>query len=190
MNLLPYDGNVVYHSNLFQPKEAKEYFNSLIETCAWKQDEVMMFGKKIITDRKSAWYGDEAFGYTYSKITRYALSWNPVLKEIKDKIELAANCSFNSCLLNLYHSGKEGMGWHADDEPEMKRNGAIGSLSLGATRKFSFKHKQTKEKVDILLENGSLLLMLDDTQQNWLHSLPKSLKITEPRINLTFRTYV
>jgi len=111
-------------------------------------------------------------------------------KEIKDKIELAANCSFNSCLLNLYHSGKEGMGWHADDEPEMKRNGAIGSLSLGATRKFSFKHKQTKEKVDILLENGSLLLMLDDTQQNWLHSLPKSLKITEPRINLTFRTYV
>lgn len=82
------------------------------------------------------------------------------------------------------------MGWHADDEPEMKRYGAIGSLSLGATRKFSFKHKKTKEKIDIMLENGSLLLMLHNTQENWLHSLPKSLKVQEPRINLTFRTFV
>ncbi|MBX9734637.1 MAG: alpha-ketoglutarate-dependent dioxygenase AlkB [Chitinophagaceae bacterium] len=190
MNWLPYDGKVHYYPSVFDRETAQHYFKELLAACLWKQDEVIMFGKKIITDRKSAWYGDEPFGYTYSKITRYALPWNKPLKEIKQILEYQTGEQFNSCLLNLYHSGKEGMGWHADDEPEMKRYGAIGSLSLGAARKFSFKHKTTKEKVDIQLENGSLLLMLHDTQEKWLHSLPKSLKVLEPRINLTFRTFV
>ncbi|MBX9781481.1 MAG: alpha-ketoglutarate-dependent dioxygenase AlkB [Chitinophagaceae bacterium] len=189
-NIIPYDGSVVYYPTFLDGERALHYYNSLFTSISWKQDEVMMFGRRIITDRKSGWYGDAPFGYTYSKITRYALPWNKPLQEIKQVLEDRTGERFNSCLLNLYHSGKEGMGWHADDEPEMKRYGAIGSLSLGATRKFSFKHKKTKEKIDIMLENGSLLLMLHNTQENWLHSLPKSLKVQEPRINLTFRTFV
>jgi len=96
--------------------------------------------------------------------------------------------TFNSCLLNLYHSGEEGMAWHSDAEKDLKKNGAIGSLSLGAERKFAFRHKQTKEKVELYLEHGSLLVMKGTTQTNWLHRLPPAKKVTALRINLTFRT--
>ncbi|MDQ6667858.1 MAG: alpha-ketoglutarate-dependent dioxygenase AlkB, partial [Thermoproteota archaeon] len=97
---------------------------------------------------------------------------------------------FNSCLLNLYHNGDEGIAWHSDDEKPLGENSIIASLSFGAERKFSFKHKQTKQTISVVLEHGSLLIMKDATQTNWVHSLPKSKKITRPRINLTFRTIV
>ena len=107
---------------------------------------------------------------------------------VKQIVEKYAETKFNSCLLNLYHNGNEGMGWHSDDEKPLGKNNTIASLSFGAERKFSFKHKQTKQTVSLVLEHGSLLIMKDSTQSNWLHSLPKSKNITQPRINLTFRT--
>mgnify|MGYP006147955047 CR=1 FL=1 len=187
-NLLPYDGIAIYHGVVFDEQEANGICKDLFATIPWKQDEVVMFGKKIITKRKVAWYGDSPFRYTYSKVTKEALPWTPELLTLKNRIETATGETFNSCLLNLYHSGDEGMAWHSDDEIDLKRNGAIGSITFGAERKFAFKHKHTDQKVEMLLEHGSLLVMKDTTQTFWLHRLPPTKKVKKPRINLTFRT--
>ena len=119
-----------------------------------------------------------------------ALPISPDLLAIKEETEKATGETFNSCLLNLYHNGDEGMGWHSDAEKELKKDGAIASLSFGAERKFLFRHRQTKETIEVFLEHGSLLLMQGTTQTHWLHRMPPTKKVTTPRINLTFRTIV
>jgi alkylated DNA repair dioxygenase AlkB len=189
-NLLPKDGTVNYYGKQFSTKEANHYFEILLNTIEWKNDEAIIFGKQIITKRKVAWYGETNFEYTYSNTTKKALPWTKELLELKNRIEAKTGETFNSCLLNLYHSGNEGMAWHSDGEKDLKKNGAIGSVSFGAERKFSFKHKQTKETVSLILEHGSLLVMKDTTQSYWLHRLPPTKLISKPRINLTFRTIV
>ena len=187
-NLLPQDGNVNYYKNLLSLNEANSYFDSLLHSIEWKNDQALIYGKLIITKRKVAWYGDTDFEYTYSKITKRALPWTAELVELKKITEELTGEKFNSCLLNLYHNGDEGMAWHSDAEKVLKKNGAIASLSLGAERKFSFKHKETKETISLILENGSLLVMKDRTQTSWLHRLPPTKLISTPRINLTFRS--
>ena len=189
-NWLPQDGTVNYYGKLFTAIEANYYLDKLLTTIEWRNDEAIIFGKKIITKRKVAWYGEKPYEYTYSNTTKYALSWTKELLELKTLIEKETGETFNSCLLNLYHNGEEGMAWHSDGEADLKKDGAIGSLSFGAERKFAFKHKQTKEKIELLLEHGSLLVMKDTTQTHWLHRLPPTKKVTTPRINLTFRTII
>lgn len=189
-NLLPCDGDVRYYGSILDSKSANHYFDQLLKTILWEHDQTVIFGKLIVTKRKVAWYGDEPFNYTYSKTTKSALPWTKELLELKQIIENKSGETFNSCLLNLYHSGEEGMSWHSDDEKDLKKNGAIASLSLGATRKFAFKHKVSRQTVSVVLENGSLLIMKGRTQSNWLHRLPPTKKISTPRINLTFRTIV
>ncbi len=189
-NLLPEDGEVLYFDNVISRRESERFFENLMEEVSWKNDEVIMFGKRIITSRKTAWYGDHPFSYTYSKVPREALPWTPHLFELKQIVEQVSAETYNSCLLNLYHSGEEGMGWHSDDEKELLKNGAIASVSLGADRKFVFKHRQNAQKVEVSLQNGSLLLMKGETQTHWVHRLPPSKKVAKPRINLTFRTIV
>lgn len=189
-NLLPYDGIVNYHGQIFTASEIEDFFNLLSTNINWEHDEVMMFGKKIITKRKVAWYGEKPFDYTYSHVKKRAVYWNDTLKRIKDKVEEVSGEYYNSCLLNLYHSGEEGMGWHTDNEKELKKDGAIASVSFGAVRKFAFKHKETLEKVELTLDNGSLLVMKGTTQSHWLHRLPPSKKVISRRINLTFRTII
>jgi alkylated DNA repair dioxygenase AlkB len=189
-NWLPKNGMVNYFGSVYTLAESKEIFTRLMEEIVWKNDEAIIFGKLIVTKRKVAWYGEKEFAYTYSNTTKKALPWTPLLLALKKKTEALSGETFNSCLLNLYHSGEEGMAWHSDAEKDLKKNGAIASLSFGAERVFSFKHKQSKETVSILLENGSLLMMKDCTQSFWLHRLPPSTKILTPRINLTFRTIV
>jgi alkylated DNA repair dioxygenase AlkB len=189
-NYLPYDGTVQYYGKVIQRLAADDYFDKLMQNIAWENDQAIIFGRKIITKRKVAWYGDQAFEYTYSNIHKYALPWTKELLELKVLVESLTDESFNSCLLNLYHTGEEGMAWHSDDETDLKRDGAIASLSFGAERKFAFKHKHSKEKVELYLEHGSLLVMKDTTQTYWLHRLPPTKKINTARINLTFRTIV
>ena len=147
----------------------------------------MMFGKRIITKRKAAWYGDQPFPYSYSKVTKVALAFTPDLLILKEKAEVVSDETYNSCLLNLYHTGEEAMTWHSDDEKEIVPNSAIASFSFGAERKFSFRHKQTKHTTSLLLEHGSLLVMKGETQTHWLHKLPPTKGVRSPRINLTFR---
>ncbi|TLD72345.1 alpha-ketoglutarate-dependent dioxygenase AlkB [Phragmitibacter flavus] len=187
VNLLPSDGEVNYHGPIFGVDECGRLFEKLLAEVAWRHDEAVMFGKRIVTARKVAWYGNEGFKYTYSGTTKEALPWSDTLREIKAKVETLSGAKFNSCLLNLYHHGEEGMGWHSDDEKELARDAAIASVSLGAARKFCFKHKQSGERVDVGLENGSLLVMLGATQRYWLHRLPPSKRVKGARINLTFR---
>nr|WP_314862586.1 alpha-ketoglutarate-dependent dioxygenase AlkB [uncultured Undibacterium sp.] len=187
-NLLPKDGVVNYYGQLIAGKEANHYFECLMKTIAWENDQAFIYGKLILTKRKVAWYGDKEFEYTYSNRTKCALPWTAELIALKTIVEERTGERFNSCLLNLYLDGTEGMAWHSDAEKDLKKNGAIGSLSFGAERKFAFKHKESKDIVSLVLAHGSLLVMKGTTQSHWLHRLPPTTTITEPRINLTFRT--
>jgi alkylated DNA repair dioxygenase AlkB len=187
-NILPFDGVTNYHGIILNNSQCAYYYQKLMETIQFKNDEAIIFGKKILTKRKVAWYGESEYSYTYSKVTKTANIFTQELLELKEIVEQESGETYNSCLLNLYHSGDEGMTYHSDGEKMLKKNGAIASLSLGAERKFSFKHKENKQRVDIVLEKGSLLVMKKGTQTNWLHRLPPTKKVNSPRINLTFRT--
>lgn len=185
--VLKSDGIVKYVDPVFTAHESKKFFEALSEEIAWQNDLVIMFGKRLEMRRKTAWYGEKPFDYTYSKISRKALPWTPALLQIKQAAEKLSGDSYNSCLLNYYHDGDDGMGWHSDDEAELEPGNSIASISFGAARKFTLKHKRTKEAHDLMLENGSALIMYPPTQEFWLHTLRKSKKIDAPRINLTFR---
>ena len=188
VNLLPKDGTVHYYGMVLNRHNADYYLDALLKTIDWRNDEAVIFGKRIITKRKVAWYGNEPFEYTYSSTTKSALPWTQELLELKLLTEQQTGETYNSCLLNLYHTGEEGMAWHSDAEKVLKKNGAIASLSLGAERRFAFKHKVSKETINVFLHHGSLLLMKDHTQTHWLHRLPPTKIISKPRVNLTFRT--
>ena len=187
-SILPFDGEVYYFGKIFDTVQSETYFLKLLNEIAWENDKNIIFGKTIITKRKVAWYGEKPFEYTYSNTTKTALYWTNELLEIKKTVEKLTNETYNSCLMNLYHNGQEGMSWHSDAEKQLKKNGAIASVSFGISRKFAFKHKLNHEKIALQLENGSLLVMKGETQQHWLHKLPTTTKITTARINLTFRT--
>lgn len=188
INILPHDGVTEYYGKVFNEHECRRFYDYLLNQIPWENDEAVIFGKLILTKRKVAWFGEKEFEYTYSKRTKYARFWTPELLELKQKCEEVSGETYNSCLLNLYHEGSEGMAYHSDGEKDLKKNGAIASVSFGTERKFLFKHKTTQEKVEIFLENGSLLVMKGNTQENWLHRLPPTTKVKSPRINLTFRT--
>lgn len=189
-NLLAQDGTVNYYGRIMPLSDADLYLKSLLENIAWVNDVAIIFGKRIETKRKVAWYGDKAYEYAYSNNTKIALPWTKELLALKKITEERSGETFNSCLLNLYHNGSEGMAWHSDGEKDLKKNGAIASLSFGAERNFSFKHKIIKEKVSLVLEHGSLLIMKGSTQSHWLHRLAPTKKIFPARVNLTFRTIV
>lgn len=189
-NLLDKDGEVFYYGKLFDYVQSQKYLSLLQEQIEWKSDEVIIYGKKIVTKRQVAWYGDFPFKYQYSNSSKIALPFTTVLNELRTIVEGKTGETYNSCLLNLYPIGDVGMGWHSDDERELKKNGSIASLSFGEERKFSFKHKKEDLRLDLRLENGSLLEMKGEIQSHWMHALPASKKINGPRINLTFRTIV
>ena len=189
-NLLPKDGVVNYYGRILSISDADYYLDKLLANIAWQNDVAIIFGKRIETKRKVAWYGDKAYEYAYSNNTKVALPWTKELLALKKITEERCGEKFNSCLLNLYHNGSEGMAWHSDGEKDLKKNGAIASLSFGAERNFSFKHKTSKEKISLVLEHGSLLIMKGSTQSHWLHRLAPTKKIFPPRVNLTFRTII
>lgn len=188
VNLLPFDGRADYYGQVMAAAEATRYLGQLMSEIEWRNDEAVIFGRHIVTRRKVAWYGDNTYTYTYSNITRQALPWTADLLALKKLAERVTGARYNSCLLNLYHDGDEGMAWHSDDEKELEPDGAIASLSFGAERRFLFRHRESKETIEVMLAAGSLLVMRGATQTHWLHSLPKMKKVRTPRVNLTFRT--
>jgi alkylated DNA repair dioxygenase AlkB len=192
-NLLPYDGIVQDYGLILTPQQSEQYLQYFLTHLAWQHDEVLLYGKHYKTARKVAWYGDENYPYHYSGTFKQAHVWTPGLFRLKQHIENLVDHAFNSCLANLYEDGTQAMGWHSDDESTLQSNTGqetvIASLSFGATRKFSFKHKQKPDKVDVPLQSGQLIVMRGKTQQYWKHTLRKSVKIIEPRVNLTFRYF-
>ena len=181
--------SVKYIENFFDFDQSQLYLKHLINDIKWKREKIRMWGREIVTKKRIAWYADEGKSYTYSGSTFHPDQWNESLLEIKKSVEQYIKFQFNSVLLNEYPNGKVGMGWHSDDERELGIDPIIASLSFGANRDFIFKHKTDKsfENIKIHLKSGSLRLMLGSTQHHWKHSLPKRLKVREPRINLTFR---
>jgi len=186
-NILPQDGIALYYEKIVKDDELKQLYESLLNNIHWENERVIMFGKEIITKRKVAFFSDPSISYRYASKTKIGLPWNSTLFTIKNWVESITKESYNACLLNLYHNGEESMGWHSDNEKEIITGSSIASLSLGANRKFSFKHKVSKETVSIELEDGSLLEMKGSVQTHWWHALLKSKKVTDGRINLTFR---
>jgi alkylated DNA repair dioxygenase AlkB len=186
-NILPQDGIALYYEKIIAEQEVLELYDALFNNIHWEHERVIMFGKEIITKRKVAFYSDPSISYRYASKTKIGLPWTNTLITIKNIIESFTQESYNACLLNLYHNGEESMGWHSDNEKEIIAGSSIASLSLGATRKFSFKHKMSKATISIELANGSLLEMKGSVQNHWWHALIKSKKVTAARINLTFR---
>ena len=187
---MPYDGEVYFHGPIFSNENALHYLEKLKHEINWQNDLVKMYGKTIECKRQTAWMGEDYFEYTYSGITKKAEIFTPLILEIKNQIETVCKQKFNSCLLNYYKDGNEGMSWHSDNEKTMGQEPVIASLSLGAARKFSFKHNESKQKIELILENGSLIAMQGQTQMHWKHALLQSSKIKTPRINLSFRNFV
>ncbi|MBC9798522.1 alpha-ketoglutarate-dependent dioxygenase AlkB family protein [Sinomicrobium weinanense] len=185
------DADVIYYPGFFPEKDALRYYKAILDTARWQQDRITLFGKTHPQPRLTALYADNSIPYSYSGITMHPYPFFPELLEIRQKVEALCKIHFTSCLLNLYRNGKDSNGWHADDEPELGKNPVIASVSLGAERYFHLKHKKEKQlKHKLLLESGSLLIMKGETQHHWLHQIPKTMKETGQRINLTFRNII
>jgi alkylated DNA repair dioxygenase AlkB len=181
------DAEIILYRNFFSQKESQHLYQQLISTTLWQQEKIKFYGKLHDLPRLTAWYGDSNKPYTYSGIAMNPNPWTPELLLIKQKIEKVSNVIFSSVLLNLYRNGSDSVSWHSDDERELGLNPTIGSVSLGESRIFQLKHKTLDEKENIVLSNGSFLLMSGKTQHFWKHQIPKSARPLQPRINLTFR---
>lgn len=186
------DGEVWYMENFIPLDKANSYFKKFVETINWRHEEIKMYGKTYPVPRKTAWYGYEGFNYKYSGILCNPEPWTKELLGIKRVIEsFLPESDFNSVLLNLYRDGNDKVSWHADDEKGLGINPLIASVSLGATRRFDLKHKiNPDKKLQLELVPGSLVIMKGALQHNWLHQIPVQKRITDSRINLTFRTIV
>ena len=187
-NLLPAQGDVRYYTSFFAQPESEHYLQRLTATLAWKHEAILMFGKKIMQPRLTAWYGDAEAEYKYSGIRFTPLPWTPELRAIKEKVEHASRANYNSALVNLYRDQSDSMGWHQDNEKELGPNPTIASVSFGAIRTFRLRHVgRAYSPLAIELQNGGLLLMSGETQHHWSHCIPKSRRPMSPRINITFR---
>jgi len=181
------NGEYLYIPNFFNKNESDFYLKTLLEIIDWKQEKMNMYGKNVKFPRLTSWYGDNDKPYSFSGITLNPNNWIKELIDIKNKIEPKCNTEFNSVLLNLYRNGNDSISWHTDAEEELGKNPVIASVNFGATRKFQLRHKNTKEKIEINLTHGSLLIMKGELQHFWQHQVPKTKKEVDKRINLTFR---
>ena len=183
------DGKFIYYPKFLNEKLASELFNSIYQETNWKEDSITIFGKKILQPRLTSLFGNEGKPYSYSGITMYPNNWNKPLLFIKNEIEQICTQNFTTVLANLYRNENDSNGWHADNEKSLGRDPIIASVSLGEERLFQIKHNTNKsEKINLILEHGSLLLMKEGCQIHYKHQLPKSKSAKKPRINLTFRT--
>lgn len=187
INLLPYDGEVYVYPGFFSTEQSDHYFEQLLTTIEWKQDQLKFYGKKVNLPRLTAWYGGHDADYSYSGISMKSRPWTTELLEIKSRIEANAHMQFTSVLLNYYRTGNDYVGWHRDNETVLRVNPVIASVSFGATRTFRFRHYTDKTIRSIELASGTYVLMKGETQHKWEHQIPRSKKVIAPRISLTFR---
>jgi alkylated DNA repair dioxygenase AlkB len=181
------DGYAILIQHFLPAEVADSHCRRLLHEVQWREEHYTIYGKRVTAPRLVAWYGDPQATYNYSGISHIPLPWSPLLTDLKSQIEQVSNHTFNSVLCNLYRTGQDSMGWHADKEPELGNNPYIASLSLGEARVFKLRHNKTKQIIEMVLESGSLLLMGGELQHHWRHSVPKTTKVNQPRINLTFR---
>lgn len=186
-NLAPVDGELYLHSGFYPKSQADDLFQLLLTEIAWEQEELQIYGRKINVPRLMCWYGDPGAHYRYSGADHAPHRWTPTLLTLKGDVEALCACQFNSVMVNLYRDGRDSMGCHADDEKELGVNPTIASLSFGESRLLRFRHKRAKQKLEIELHHGDLLIMAGSLQHHWRHELPKTRQTKQARINLTFR---
>jgi len=187
-NLLPKDGTVEIFPSFFKKSECDIILPVLIKETQWQQDSMKFYGKKVNLPRLTAWYGETMKKYSYSGIDMNAYPWTEVLLFIKNRIEKQSGLKFTSVLLNYYRNGNDSVSWHRDNEKVLRINPVIASVSFGATRTFKFRHVDDHSLVRAVeLTNGMYILMKGETQHKWEHSIPKTSKVAEPRVSLTFR---
>ena len=186
------DGDARFIADFLTRPQSDAYFAELLDLVDWRQHIIRIRGRQVASPRLSAWYGDPDAHYSYSGLSLEPRPWLPVILELKTQVESACNAPFNSVLLNLYRDGSDSMGWHSDDEPELGERPVIASASFGATRRFRLRHRHRRDldPVALLLSHGTVLVMKGNTQSNWKHQLPKTRKVSEPRVNLTFRSII
>ena len=185
--LLPNDGSAVLFPHFLSESEADDYFEGLQAKTPWEQNSIRLFGKDVSEPRLSTWHAEAELPYTYSGVPRTPHPWNEPLTALRTACETHIGHTFNGALLNLYRTGQDAMGWHSDDEAVNGPNPVIASISLGAERRFDFRHKQTREVISLVLPHGSLLVMSGACQTHWLHRIAKTTRELQPRINVTFR---
>jgi alkylated DNA repair dioxygenase AlkB len=179
---------------LFWPRvdlgtSAQELFDDLQRHVAWREEDIVLFGRRYRQPRLLAWYGDPGATYRYSGRQHLPLAWTDTLTALRERLQRVVGAQFNSVLANLYRDERDSMGLHADDERELGPRPVIASLSLGETRRFRLRHRHRKDlkSHSLHLPSGSLLVMRGDTQRHWKHEVPKERRACGPRINLTFR---
>jgi len=185
--MLPHGGSAVLHEGVFDADESRGLLSELMSDVPWGLWSIRMFGREVPEPRLSAWIGDPGTAYRYSGRTREPSPWVPVLESIRGRCEEITGARFNAVLANLYRDGRDSMGWHSDDEPENGTDPTIASVSFGARRRFDFRHRVTDERAEAWLDSGSVLVMSGPCQTHWHHRIAKSARVTEPRVNLTFR---
>lgn len=181
------DADIEYYPGFIPAQLALDYYNQLKQNLSWREDNILMFGKLMPIPRLQAWYGDVGIDYTYSNLTLSTIIWTPLLAKLRNKVSEHCRCQFNAVLANQYRDQRDSVGWHSDDEPELGTNPVIASLSFGGERDFQLRHNQSKQKLNLSLTPGSLLVMKGTTQSFWQHCIPKRTRKMPPRINLTFR---
>jgi alkylated DNA repair dioxygenase AlkB len=184
------NGEYIYFPNFLDRDTANDFLEAFKNTIEWKQESMNMYGKQVLFPRLTAWYGDNDKPYSFSGITLNPHPWSKELLKIKELIEPICEVEFNSVLLNLYRDGNDSISWHTDAEKELGKNPLIASVNFGAERKFQIKHNETLEMHEIILKNGSLLIMKGELQHFWKHQVPKQKGIIKERINLTFRVII
>jgi alkylated DNA repair dioxygenase AlkB len=184
------DADIEFTPHFYTESEADSLAVKLITSAELEQQTLKIFGRNIVAPRLSAWYGDPGATYAYSGLRLEPKPWFPALGDIRNRLERTTACRFNSVLLNLYRDGRDSIGWHSDDEPELGEEPSIASLSFGGTRRFLLRHRTRPEldTLELLPGHGSLILMAGTTQSAWKHAVPKTARPAAPRLNLTFRT--
>ncbi|RYG05857.1 MAG: alpha-ketoglutarate-dependent dioxygenase AlkB [Chitinophagaceae bacterium] len=187
-SIIPYHGEVLLYPGFFTTETADELMGSLLGNIPWKQEPIRIFGREVMQPRLTCWMADKGVDYSYSGSTMIGNGWIEPADSILELVSAVAGTRFNGALFNLYRDGQDSMGWHRDNEKELGPNPVIASVTFGQERIFRFRdYKTKKEKFEVLLTHGSLLIMRGETQHYWEHSIPKSKAINEKRINITFR---
>lgn len=172
----------------FDPAEAVDWFARLDAGILWERHRLRLFGREIDAPRLSCWIGDADAVYVYSHTRFVPRPWTPALVALRESVKAWCAAPFNSVLANRYADGRDGMGWHSDDEPELGPTPTIASLSFGAVRRFRLRGRaDPATRLELELPSGSLLVMAGATQRTYRHDLPKTARSVGARINLTFR---
>ncbi|HET6602687.1 MAG TPA: alpha-ketoglutarate-dependent dioxygenase AlkB [Xanthomonadaceae bacterium] len=183
------DAELMFDPQFLALEEAADAFEALHREVPWEVHRIRLFGREVVSPRRSCWFGDPDAAYTYSGMHFPPRPWTPAVARLRERIAAACDCPFNSVLANLYRDGRDAMGWHSDDEPELGPAPVIASLSLGVARGFRLRHRRDRVRtLKLELTAGSLLLMRGATQRNYRHAVPRTARAVGARINLTFRT--